>query len=76
MLDADLAGKVLAAAPGLTPSPVVQRVAGQAGPEAAVGVIPVKRDVVGGSGITSGVAVNGSQGVAGASAIAKPANRP
>ncbi|KAK1058993.1 hypothetical protein LTR74_012969 [Friedmanniomyces endolithicus] len=73
---ADLGGKVLAVAPGLTPSPVVQRVAGHAGTEAAMGVIPVKKDVVGGSGVTTVVAVNGSQGVAGESVTARPADGP
>lgn len=73
MVGIDLCGKVLAAAPGLTPSPVVQRVAGQAGADAAMGVIPVKKDVVGGSGLIAGVAVNGSQGVVGGSEIAGPA---
>ncbi|KAK0276166.1 hypothetical protein LTR54_015330 [Friedmanniomyces endolithicus] len=76
MMGADLGGKVLAAAPGLTPSPVVQRVAGQAGADAAMGVIPVKKDVVGGSGISTGVAVNAIQGVAGAREIAGPGNGP
>jgi len=73
MVGLDTVGKVLAAAPGLTPSPVVQRVAGQAGVEAAMGVIPVKKDVVGGSGVTTVVGVNGSQGVVGGSEIAGPA---